>query len=377
MVDDSENAPAASPTSSPELSELRAAIDELDDTLVSLLDQRADLARQVALAKRARSLALHDPERERQVIERLAALPPATAGGGFPREALPAVYREVMSACLSVEQRLKVAYLGPAGTFSHMAARKAFGLAVDYVEVSTIPAVFDAVERGHATYGVVPIENSSEGGVTFTLDSLLTHELLIRSELVLDVTQCLVGISEDLSLIERVYSHPQALAQCRGWLARNLPKAQLVVATSTSMAAREASSDPTSAAIASSLAAELNGLKVLREGIQDEAINATRFVVVGTTDAPPTGHDKTTLAFSTPDERGALLKVLSIFHDEGINLSRIESRPSRSVLWEYVFFADLAGHCGDPSVARAIARLRESCNMTKVLGSYPRSDGRT
>jgi chorismate mutase/prephenate dehydratase len=253
-----------------------------------------------------------------------------------------------------------------------MAALSSFGMATRYVEASTIPAVFDAVARGAATYGVVPIENSTEGSVTFTLDSLIDTDVKVRSEIVLDVAQCLVGRHDDLGRIERVYSHPQALAQCREWLARHLPRAQLVVSHSTSTAARDAATDDAAAAVASRLAADLHGLIVIRDSIQDRAQNATRFVVLGKEDAPPTGKDRTSIVFSTGDRRGALRSVLDIFDEEGINLTRIESRPRRGEMWQYVFFTDLEGHHLDTNVMRSLARLQAKCNMVKILGSYPR-----
>jgi chorismate mutase / prephenate dehydratase len=356
-----------------ELVSLRRRVDALDDQLLALLDQRARTATELAHAKRRLSLSIHDPEREQQVLERLEAAVGSRPETLFPKSAIRPVWREIMSACLSLEQPLTVAYLGPPGTFTHMAACRAFGLAAHYVEANTIPGVFDAVERGRVTYGVVPIENSTEGGVTFTYDSLLDGDLMIRQELVLDVAQCLIGQSDDLGGIARVYSHPQALAQCRNWLAKNLPNAQLVVSPSTTLAAREAASDPSSAAVASRMAAEISGLLVLRESIQDHAQNATRFVILAKSDAPPTGDDKTTVVFSTPDERGALRGVLEVFDQESINLSRIESRPSRNKLWEYVFFTDLEGHRSDPKIDRSLGRLAQTCRMTKVLGSYPRA----
>jgi chorismate mutase/prephenate dehydratase len=240
------------------------------------------------------------------------------------------------------------------------------------VEAATIPAVFDAVSQGATMYGVVPFENSTEGGVTFTLDSFLETDVMIRRQVVLDVSQCLVGRHDDLGRIERVYSHPQAIAQCREWLFKHLPRAQLVVSLSTSSAAREAASDDAAAAIASHLAAELAGLTILREAIQDRKENATRFVVLSKTDAPPTGHDRTSLLFSTRDERGALRRALEIFDAEGINLSRIESRPRPGERWQYVFFTDLEGHRLDANVINALARLETKCDMVRVLGSYPR-----
>ncbi len=350
---------------------VRNAIDELDERILALLDERARLAAEAGRLKRETGRALYDPEREERVLSRLQATQEGRAGATFPARSVRAVFREVISACLAVEEPLRVAFLGPEGTFTHMAARSTFGLAVRYVEAATIAGVFDAVERGLAEHGVVPIENSTEGSVTFTMDCLVETTAKIRSEVEIDVAHCLVARREDLSRIERVYSHPQALAQCRSWLAKHLPNAQLVVSPSTGAAAREARADEAAAAIASRLAGELAGLLIVREGIQDRERNATRFIVLGAEDAPPTGNDKTSIVFSAPDERGALRKILEIFDDEGINLSRIESRPTGRDLWQYVFLTDLAGHRRDPGVARALERLAAHCRMTRVLGSFP------
>jgi chorismate mutase/prephenate dehydratase len=354
------------------LDDLRRGIDGIDDEILDLLEKRARLAGEIGEQKRASDQALYDPERERRIFERLEQRYDAAEDHKFPRASLRPVFREIISGCLSVEQPLSVAYFGPSGTFTHMAARAVFGLAVRYIESATIPGVFDAVARGSASYGIVPIENSTEGGVTFTLDSLLENDVLIRSEIVLDVAQCLLGQHDELGRIERVYSHPQALAQCRGWLAKNLPHALLVVSPSTATAAREAAADQSAAAVGSRLAAELAGLRVIRESIQDRAENATRFVILAASDAPPTGRDKTSVAFSTADERGALKRVLEIFDEEAINLSRIESRPAPGKAWQYVFFTDLEGHRSEPRVARALERLEGKCAMVKVLGSYQR-----
>ncbi len=269
----------------------------------------------------------------------------------------------------------KVAYLGPAGTFTHAAARELFGLSVRYVEAATIQGVFEAVVRGHAAHGVVPIENSTEGSVTEAVDALIDGDLLIRRELVMRINQCLLSTAVSLNEVRRVYSHPQALAQCRRWLAAHRGDAQVVPMPSTSAAAREALVDPDGAAIGSRLAAELYALPVLREGVQDLANNVTRFVVLATEDAPWTGDDKTTLTFAVRDSRGALLRVLEVFDKHDINLTRIESRPSRQKAWDYVFLADLEGHRDDDNVRQATAILIERCPMLKHLGSYPRAVG--
>lgn len=349
------------------LDDLRKKIDDLDDAILAILEQRTHVVDDIAAEKRRVGAAsFHDPERERKLLDRVAA----KGAGRFPREAIRAVFREIMSGCLSLEQPMKVAFLGPEGTFSHMAARHLFGLAARYREATTIEGVFDSVRRGHSDCGVVPIENSTEGAVTFTLDALLEGDVAIRQELVLGISHCLLGRATDLADVARVYSHPQALAQCRGWLGKFLPGAELVQTPSTSAAAREAQADDAAAAIASRLAGELYGLPVLRERIQDRVENATRFVVIGKGDAPRTGDDKTTLAFSVRDEAGALKRVLELFDAHGINLSRIESRPSQKRQWEYVFTTDLRGHRDDPNVAAALAELEARCATVQVLGSY-------
>ena len=349
------------------LADLRQTIDAIDDEILNLLERRADVAREVAVAKKAAHVATYDPERERQVLARLEA----RSAGRFPPESIRAVYREVMSACLALQQPQKVAFLGPTGTFTHAAARELFGLGVRYTEASTIDGVFDAIRRGEVQFGVVPIENSTEGAVTQAVDALIEGGVCIRGELVSAVSQCLMSQASGITQVERVYSHPQALAQCRIWLGRNLAHAQLVQTTSTTAAAREALADAAGAAIGSRLASELYGLPVLRDNVQDLVENATRFVVLGANDAPPTGRDKTTLAFAVHDGRGALLRVLQIFDEHGINLTRIESRPSRQKAWDYVFLADLEGHREDAAVGAALAVLEQRCPMLRVIGSYP------
>ena len=355
---------------------LRAQIDATDERILELLNERARLARAVGHEKSAASPGrplphMRDPERERAVLDRLEAL----AKGEFPGAAVRAVFREVMSGCLSLEQPLHVAFLGPEGTFTQMAARYLFGLSAQYREAATIEGVFDAVRTGDAALGVVAIENSTEGSVTLSADLLIEGSLMVREELILYVEHALLAREKvAFSSVQRVYSHPQALAQCRGWLSKNLPAAQLVQTASTTSAAREALSDDAGAAVASPVAAEIHGLTILRERIQDRKENATRFIVIGKEDAPPSGNDRTTFAFSVSDERGALRRVLSAFEDEGVNLSRIESRPSQQKAWDYVFLTDLQGHRLDANVQRALENLRTSCAMVKVLGSYAHRD---
>lgn len=262
--------------------------------------------------------------------------------------------------------------MGPPRSFSHAAALKMFGSSAEFVVTRTITDAIDAVRTGEAELAIVPIENSTEGGVNATLDALWHGDLTISAELVLDVELCLLAKTLDLAVIERVASHPQPLGQCKTWLRAHLPGAELVVAASTSAAAEQALGDVHTAAVGSRLAAEL-GLLVVREGIQDRKDNATRFVLVGKHEPPPTGSDKTTLVFTTPHQRGALKSVLEVFDEEGLNLTRIESRPLPGQRWEYAFFADLEGHQKDPALVRALGRLTARGAKVRVLGSYPRA----
>jgi chorismate mutase / prephenate dehydratase len=266
----------------------------------------------------------------------------------------------------------RVAYMGPSRSFSHAAALRMFGADASFVETRTIQDAIEAAVHDDAELAIVPIENSTEGGVNATLDALFDSPVTISAELVLEIELCLLARGPDLSVIRRVASHPQPLGQCKQWLRAHLPHAEVVVAASTAAAAHDALADAHTAAVGSRLAAEL-GLSVVRERIQDHEGNATRFVVVGKVAAPPTGNDKTTLVFMTPHERGALRRVLSIFDAEGLNLTRIESRPLRGQLWEYAFFTDLEGHRDDPPVERALSQLNRAGVRVRVLGSYPRA----
>ncbi len=265
-----------------------------------------------------------------------------------------------------------VAFLGPAGTFTHEAAQAMCGASARYDSCSTIEAVFDAVRRNDAPVGVVPIENSTEGSVTQALDCLLDGHVSIARELVLDIAHCLASHAPTLDDVERVYSHPQALAQCRRWLASNVGRARLVDSSSTAAAVRHAAGDHLGAAIGSRFAAALHAVPILRDRIHDVEHNATRFALLASHDSPRTGDDKTTVAFAVHDERGALLRVLEIFERNGINLSRIQSRPSRQRAWDYVFLADLEGHGEDANVANALRDVAGKCPMFRCLGSYPR-----
>jgi chorismate mutase/prephenate dehydratase len=351
---------------------LLSRIEQLDEQLLNLLIERAEVSSHLAEKRRHNDVPEYDPEREEQSLVRLEKLL-STKATRLDRAQIRNVFREIQSACAVLSTPLRVGYLGPAGTFSHLAARSVFGVGPTYIDFSAIAPIFSAVERGQLDFGVVPFENSTEGGVTFTHDTFLTSDAKIRGEFLLDVTVCLIGHPIELSKVERVYSHPQPIAQCRGWLGQHLPHAQIVTTPSTTAAAQEAAKDPSGVALASHLAAELQGLEVLAESIQDLAINVTRFVLLAKEDAEPTGRDRTSLVFSTNDERGALLEALRVFYSAGLNLSRIESRPGREKLWEYVFFTDIEGHRSDPQVAKAIEELRNVSRMVRVLGSYPQA----
>jgi chorismate mutase/prephenate dehydratase len=351
------------------LDDLRATIDGIDDAILELLERRADTARAVAAEKeRVGRASYYDPERERSILERLVA----KSRKALPDAAIRAVYREIISACLSMQRPLRVAFLGPRGTFSEMAARGLFGDAAEYVEAATIEGVFDAVTRGDASRGVVPVENSGEGSVAATLRSLVEGELRIERETVIEVAHCLLSRASSLAKVRRVYSHPQGLGQCAAWLRKNLPDATLVQKASTAGAALEAAADPEGAAIGNRLAGEHHGLDVLASDVQDSRDNATRFLVVGPKDSPRTGDDKTTLAFGLLDRPGALRAALGAFEEEGITLSRIESQPSRDRAWSYVFVCDFGGHREDEASQRALAKLGEAAATVKVIGSYPR-----
>lgn len=353
-----------------DLKDLRERIDALDDRLLELLGERAEIVAEVAERKREQQIGTVDPERENDVLHRLLE----RGAGRFPREAILAVFREILSASVSLQSEITVAFLGPAGTFSHIAARTLFGYAPSYLEEATIEGVFDAVRKDRAAFGVVPVESSAEGSVAATIDGLLAGGAVIRREVVLRIEHCLMSHAAGLSHVARVYSHPQALAQCRNWIGKTMPDAQLVHTASTAAAVQHAVRDHESAAIGSALASELYSMPILAERIQDAAHNETRFAMIGKELARATGDDKTTIAFSIADDqaRGSLRRTLGALDENGVNMTRIESRPSRVEPWRYVFVVDVEGHADDDSVRRALEALQASCQWVKVLGSYPR-----
>ncbi len=356
-----------------ELEGLVTALSGTDEELLNLLRARAEQAARITHVREQLGLPSYDPKGEEETLARIDQLA-TTVPARLTRAAARQIYRSILSSCAGFGSSGRVGFLGPPGTYSHMAARGTFGLGATYLDYPNIAAVFAALEAQRIDYAIVPIENSTEGGVSQTLDCLLTSSARIQQEQLLDVSLCLIGKEDDLSKVLRVYSHPQPLGQSRSWLSEHLPHAQLIATPSTTAAAREAASDPASAAVASHLAAELNDLDILAEAIQDVTDNITRFVVLSFDQPPATGHDKTSIVFSMPDERGSLLKALSIFDASGLNLSRIESRPGREKLWEYVFFTDIDGHQTEPGVHQAIEQLRSVSQMVRVLGSYPRAD---
>jgi chorismate mutase/prephenate dehydratase len=352
------------------LPDLRKGIDDVDNELLRLLNERARLVQEVGKIKAELKQPFYVPDRERQILERMQS----ANSGPFPTEALRPVFSEIISACLSLETPLRVAFLGPEATFTHMAARTRFGLSARYVPAATIAGVFTEIEKGLADLGVVPIENSTEGVVNSTLDMFMDSELVISAEVITQVSYCLLTRTGTLDGIQKVYSHPQALAQCRGWLSASLPRAALIEVASTALAARLTRDDPVAAAVSSELAGQLYDLKAAKHKIEDEVRNLTRFLVIGREGVPATGKDKTSILFSLKDAAGVLFRVLKPLADAGVNLSRIESRPSRKRVWDYVFFIDVDGHASEPMVKQAIAALQMSCDFVKVLGSYPRAE---
>ena len=349
------------------LDDWRSRIDNLDEEILNLLNRRGQAALQIGELKRQQDLPYFVPERESQILERLVAL----NGGPLSADAVRAVWREILSASLALEHPLPVAYLGPPATFTHQAAVRRFGSSAEFMPVRGIADIFDEVERGRARYGVVPVENSTEGAVNVTLDRLLDADVLITGEVTLDITHHLLSRALDLAEIKVVCSHPQALAQCRGWLAAHLPDARAEEMSSTTASAERAREDPTVAAIASEMAARLYDVPVLRARIEDNAANSTRFLVLGRQATPPTGRDKTSILFSMKNEPGVLYSILQPFATRRLNMTKIESRPTKRRPWEYVNFVDFEGHRDTDDVRAVLDEVRERCQFLKILGSYP------
>lgn len=352
------------------LGELRAEIDQVDRELVQLLNRRAKISQRVGEIKRAQAgdghqPSVYQPDREAQVLRHVDDL----NGGPLSDAALHAVYREILSSSRSLQRPLRIGYLGPIATFAYQAAKRHFGSSAIFVPCRTIPDVFTETEKRVVDYGVVPIENSTGGIVPNTLDRFLDTDLQICAEVALPVSHNLLSRGA-LEQITRVYSHPQALAQCRRWLAERLPHATQIETASTALAATMID-DPETAAISTEAASEVYEIPIVARSIEDEATNVTRFLVIGRQRSAPTGHDRTAIVFSIQDRAGALQEALREFAEHDINLTRIESRPSRRKLWEYVFFVDLEGHVTEEHIARALDRLTRSCSFVRVLGTWP------
>jgi len=352
------------------LSDYRRRIDELDAQVVRLLNERAKLAQQVGRLKDAEARETFAPDREQKVFHRLATL----SEGPLEAAALRAVYLEIVSACRALERPVTVAYWGPPASNTHVAARRRFGAQTQFVCADSIADVFAAVEKGQADFGVVPVENSTQGIVSPTLDQFLDSDLQLCAEVFVPIEHHLLSNAESLAAVRRIYTMWQATAQCRGWLRAHLPDVDLVDTTTTARAAQIAAGEPDAAAIANSAAAEEYGLAILAERIEDSPRNRTRFWVVGRLSPSVTGRDKTSILFAVPHRAGALVEALACFERHDVSLTLIESRPTRQRPWEYYFFVDALGHAesqSEPAVAMALAELRERCLLVRVLGSYP------
>lgn len=354
------------------LGELRDRIDSLDQQIMDLISARARCAQEVATVKITanpeQEVVFYRPEREAQVLRRIKEINP----GPLPAEEMARLFREIMSACLALEQPLQVAFLGPAGTFTQAAALKHFGHSVISVPMAAIDAVFREVESGAASYGVVPVENSTEGMVNHTLDTFITSPLKICGEVQLRIHHHLMRAADQQGQpITRIYSHQQSFAQCRQWLDANQHGVERVTVSSNAEAARRAASEPGTAAIAGDMAAELYGLAIISEKIEDRPDNTTRFLIIGRESVSPSGQDKTSVLVSMRNRPGALYQLLEPFHKAGISLTRIETRPSPSGTWAYVFYIDFEGHIEDPVISKLFEKLEEDAVELKHLGSYP------
>ncbi len=345
-------------------------IDQLDEELLRLLSDRGRVVQAIGAIKRKNGDSIFVPGREHNLLETLRR----KNKGPFPPQALSDIFQEIMNACRNLEKKLRVAYFGPEATFTHQAAIKKFGRNARYEAGRTIADVFADVEKGRADYGVVPIENSTEGVVNHTLDMFVESELSICAELEMPIAHYLLSKMKDAGNIRIIFSFPQPFAQCRRWVDARLPGAEVREASSTADAARLASRTKHSAAIASKLAADLYGLNIVASRIEDASANFTRFLIIGRSEPQATGRDKTSIMFSVKDRVGALYDMLVPFKKYHLNLTKIESRPTRQRPWEYVFFVDFAGHRSEPRVKRALEQLEKSCVFLKILGSYPRTE---
>jgi chorismate mutase / prephenate dehydratase len=351
------------------MQKLRKKIDTVDEQILRLLNERTEAVLKIGKIKATKGEQFYVPNREKAIITNLLK----KNKGPLPKEALKEIFREILTTSLSLQKKLKIAYFGPEATFTHLAAIKNFGNQADFIPVKSIADVFEEVENDRADYGVVPIENSTEGIINHTLDMFIDSDLTICSEIMMKISQNLISREKDISKISKIYSHPQPIAQSRNWIEDNLPNAQLFEVASTSVASGLVSKTSGSAAIASKLAASLFKLNILASNIEDKADNMTRFLVIGRSFPETSGDDKTSILFSIKDRVGGLYDMLIPFKKNGINLTKIESRPSKRKAWEYIFFVDFIGHVKNQKVKKALDELAGKCQYLKVLGSYPKS----
>ncbi len=353
-----------------DLEKLRKEIDEIDKRILELINKRALLALEIGKIKKENNLSSFDPLREREILERLEKL----NNGPLSYFAIANIFKDIISYIRNLEKEIKIGFLGPEGTFTHQAGIKFFGKGSKFIPLPTVEGIFQAMENNEVDYGVVPIENSLEGTVGTTMDLLVETTLRVIGEVYLPIQHCLLSLQDSLEEIERVYSHPQALSQCRRWLKENLPRVKEISTSSTTYGASLAKEDPKGAAIASSLASEIFGLKILAKNIQDNWYNRTRFLILGREKLSPSGKDKTSIIFTVKHQAGALFRALKPLHDFKINMTLIQSRPVKSSPFQYLFFVDFQGHCEEEKVKRALELLKEECLSFKILGSYPEAE---
>jgi len=350
------------------LDELRNRIDELDHQLVKLLNERAHVVVDIGKLKNKTAKPVYAPDREKEVLARIVE----TNEGPLPDKCLIAIWRELMSGSFGLERPLRIAYLGPGGSFSHTAAMLKFGQSVEYESVTDIKSIFEEVSKGHCDLGLAPVENTMGGGVIETLDALIDSNVKVCAEVLMAIHHNLMG-NCTLQEIEKIYSKPEVFAQCRNWLSATFKDAQTIPVASTARAAQLAAEEPRAAAIGSSIAAELYGLRIVCENIEDTVNNVTRFLIISKEDSRPTGEDKTAMLFSTAHKAGALADVLDVFKQYGINMTNIESRPSRKRQWEYYFFVDFLGHRTEKHIQEGMEESRKHCLQLSILGSFPRA----
>ena len=350
------------------LEELRKRIDELDHQLVQLLNERARVVVEIGKLKSKADKPIYAPDREKEILAKIAQV----NKGPLPDKCLVAIWRELMSGSFMLEKPLRIGYLGPGGSFSHTAAMLKFGQSVEYEPLADIKSIFDEVSKGHCDLGVVPVENTTGGGGIETLDAFIDSDVKVCAEVLMTIHHSLLATCQ-LPEIKTIYSKPEVFAQCRNWLSATFKGAQTVPVASTAKAAQMAAEEPRVAAIGSNIAAELYGLRIVCEDIEDIANNITRFLVISREDAKPTGEDKTAILFSTAHKAGALADVLDVFKKYSINLTNIESRPSRKRQWEYYFFVDFIGHRTDEQIKNGIEEARKHCLQLSILGSFPRA----